>query len=132
MAKNLLLSFISTAFKIEEGEDEETNPGIYGKALAYWLSEHLNARSIAASEPAGEDFGWYIAIPSKPFTLYVACSNFDEVGHEWGVFAFAEGSFFACLFEKDQRKQAINALYQDIREILVASPEIKELKEELG
>lgn len=132
MTKSALLSFISTEFKIEEGEDEETNPGVYGKALALWLSEQLNARAIKTGEPFAEDFGWCVPIASDSFSLYAACSNFDDAGQEWGVFAFAEGGMLSRLFGGDQRKQSVTALYQSLHDILHAAPQVKELKEEAG
>jgi hypothetical protein len=41
MKQTPLLEFESSAFPVIPGEDDETNPGIYGKALAQWLAEQL-------------------------------------------------------------------------------------------
>jgi hypothetical protein len=55
-----MLSFESTAFAVVEGEDTETNPGIFGKALAEWLSARLNERGVKANPPFAEDWGWCV------------------------------------------------------------------------
>jgi hypothetical protein len=53
-----LLRFESSAFAVTPGEDQETNPGIFGRALASWVSEQLigegfNAGSVIAEDLAG-------------------------------------------------------------------------------
>ena len=47
MTQSPLLEFESSAFLVAPGEDEETNPGIYGKALAQWLAEQLRAAGFS-------------------------------------------------------------------------------------
>ena len=48
MKQSPLLEFESSAFAVMPGEDEETNPGIYGKALAQWLADRLRAAACGA------------------------------------------------------------------------------------
>lgn len=48
MNRGPLLSFESSAFPVTPGEDEETNPGIYGRELASWISEQLRAVGLHA------------------------------------------------------------------------------------
>jgi hypothetical protein len=91
-----LLEFDSSAFAIIPGEDEETNPEIYGKALALWLAEQLRATGVPAGDVFAEDFGWCVPIDAKPHALHVVCAsmgdaNAGEQQNHWGVFAFAEG-----------------------------------------
>ena len=44
-------------FAIESGEDAETNPGRYGRAVARWLSNEFVARGVPVEEVFGEDWG---------------------------------------------------------------------------
>ena len=90
MRQSALLEFESSAFAIEQGEDEHTNPGIFGKALAQWLSEQLRATGIPVGEIIAEDFGWCVPVESKPHRLYVACASAEEEPNHWRVFAFAQ------------------------------------------
>jgi len=71
MAQSALLEFESAAFAVVPGEDKETNPGIYGKALAQWLAEQLRAAGLSAGEIIPEDFGWCVPVASKPHSLHV-------------------------------------------------------------
>ena len=47
MKQTPLLAFESSAFAVIPGEDHETNPGIYGKALAQWLAGEPRAAGSA-------------------------------------------------------------------------------------
>jgi len=57
MKQSPWLEFESSAFVVVAGEDEQTNPGIYGKALAQWLAQQLRARGFAPGWVIPEDFG---------------------------------------------------------------------------
>ena len=50
MPQGPMLTFQSSAFPVVKGEDDETNPGIYGRSLAEWLSKRKVASSTASSE----------------------------------------------------------------------------------
>ncbi len=57
--------FTSDLFEIEEREDEDTNPGMYGKSLAKWLSEKFKDLGYVGTEyDAEEDI-----VPSYPTKL---------------------------------------------------------------
>jgi len=125
-----LLEFESSAFPIMPGEDEETNPGIYGKALAQWLSTQLRASGFPTGDAFAEDFGWCVPVKSKSHRLYVACASSDESGNQWKVFAFAEGGVFARLMGKDKRAETLESLFAAIRRCVESHPSIRGLREE--
>ena len=128
MRQSPLLIFESSAFPVEPGEDEETNPGIYGKALAGWLAEQLRAAGVPARDVIAEDFGWCIRVESAPHRLYVACAS-EEPDH-WQLFAFAEGGIIARLLGKDKSAESLAALYAAVRRCLESAPIIRGLREE--
>src|SRR6266849_1022453 len=101
MRQSALLDFESSAFAVERGEDEHTNPGVFGKALASWLAEQLRLHGLHAEEVIAEDFGWCVPVESKPHSLYVACASAEGTPNHWRVFVFAEGGVVARLFGKD-------------------------------
>lgn len=111
MKQSAILEFESSSFAIVPGEDEETNPGIYGKELARWLAERLVAAGVAAEEPFAEDFGWCVPVDSKPHALHVACSSTEEGPNQWRVFAFAEGGLFARMLGKDKSGEELAKLF---------------------
>jgi len=130
MKQSPLLEFESSTFAIVPGEDKQTNPGIYGKALAEWLAEELRAAGFRTGAVVAEDFGWCIPVESKPHSLYVACANAGEKPGEWRVFAFAEGGVLARLLGKDKRAEALASLFAAIRRCLQSAPGVGALREE--
>jgi hypothetical protein len=130
MKQSALLEFESSAFAIISGEDEHTNPGIYGKSLAQWLAEQLRARGISAGDVIAEDFGWCVPVESKPHNLYVACASAEEEPNHWRVFAFAEGGTLARLFGKDKSADSLSSLFSTVKQALEVAPVVKDLREE--
>lgn len=72
--------FRSTRFHVEPGEDDDTNPGIYGKQVAAWLAAELRGIGYPDTQEVPEDWGWAVVCAGKPFYLYVACSNLVSHG----------------------------------------------------
>lgn len=107
MKQSALLEFESSAFAVTPGEDEDTNPGIYGKALAQWLAEQLRAAGFSTGDVIAEDFGWGVPVESKPHSLYVVCASTGENPNHWRVFAFAEGGLVARLLAKDRSAESL-------------------------
>jgi hypothetical protein len=130
MKQSPLLEFESSAFPVVRGEDEETNPRIYGKALAQWLAEQLRAAGVPAGEVIAEDFGWCVRVESKPHTLYVACASTGEKPDQWRVFAFAEGGVMARLLGKDKRAESLASLFAAVRHCLKSAATVRGLREE--
>jgi hypothetical protein len=130
MTQTPVLEFESSAFAVIPGEDEETNPGIYGKALAQWLADQLRAADFSPGEVIAEDFGWCVPIKSAPHSLYVACASTGEKPDHWRVFAFAEGGLMARLLGKDSRAESLAALFTALRNCLQRAPNVRGLHEE--
>jgi hypothetical protein len=129
MRQSRLLEFESSAFAVIPGEDEETNPRIFGEALANWLAEQLRAAGLPARNVIAEDFGWCVRIESEPHSLYVACASGEEPD-QWRVFAFAEGGVAARLFGRDRSAESLASLFAAVRRCLESAPTIRGLREE--
>jgi hypothetical protein len=121
-----LLEFESTDFAVTDGEDDETNPGIYGRALARWIAAQLK---VADDQVIPEDFGWCVPVKSSPHHLYVACSSEDDSKNKWRVFVFAEGGLMTRLLGRDCRAEEIASLFSEIKRILAAHPDIRGITE---
>jgi len=130
MKQTALLEFESSAFPVTPGEDEATNPGIYGKALAQWIAEQLRARGLPAGEVIAEDFGWCVPVETKPHSLYVACASAEGMQNQWLVFAFAEGALMARLFGKDKSAESLSLLFSSVKNILETNPAVHGLHEQ--
>ena len=121
--------FKSDLFEIEPGEDEEINPGIYGKSLALWLSIQLKAYGYEV-EIVEEDWGRCLICSRSPHLLWVGCGNvYDQklfkdgevpIAEEvtWQCFVVAEVSFLKLLFRTLKTSPEKKKLYEDLGAIL--------------
>ena len=69
------VQFTSDAFPPYPGEDEEINPGIWGKRLAEFIVSKLPDHRIATDEFYTEDWGWEIPVKNEVFPMFIGCSN---------------------------------------------------------
>jgi hypothetical protein len=130
MVQSPVLAFRSLAFAAAAGEDEATNPGIFGKALANWLGEALRSQKVPAGEVIAEDFGWCLRVGAKPDRFYVACASDPEQRGRWQVFVFQDRGMLAGIFGKGGRSEAVDTLYATVRNVLTAAPEVLDLRSE--
>jgi hypothetical protein len=124
------LSFASTVFVVEAGEDEKTNPGVFGKAFAHWLVGQLRARGVPAGAVIPEDFAWCIRVGSASDKLYIACGSAFDEPVRWKAFVFSDRGAISRLFSAGAKPEAIDSLYATMKAILAAAPEVSDLEEE--
>ena len=90
--------FSSQHFAVEPKEDQETNPGIYGKSLATWVAAKLNERGVPVERIIAEDFGRCVLVKSKPFMLWIGCASLDDDPTRWQMFLALERGLIARFF----------------------------------
>jgi len=124
------VEFVSDAFPSYPDEDEDINPGIWGKRLAEYLCSHLPGHGITPMEPYTEDWGWEIPIKNEKFKMFIGCSNQLEQG----------GNRFLCfidpskpevrkgLFGKVDARSDISRVAEAIDKILTSNPAITDLR----
>ena len=124
------VEFVSDAFPPYPNEDEEINPGIWGKRLAEYLRLQLPAQGIKPLEPYTEDWGWAIPIENDAFRMFIGCSNQLEPG----------GNRFLCfvepskpevrkgLFKKIDARPDIERVSGALDRILLSNESIAELR----
>ena len=133
--------FKSTLFEIEPGEDEEINPGRYGRQAAVWLKQKLEQKGYQVEDTINEDWGRCLMCQRTPFYLWVGIANMDAAPFEnpprtavvpnkqdvvWHCFAVAELAFFKRLFGKGAEVDAARGkLDTTLRAILESEPAIE-------
>ena len=125
MEQTLMLEFDSTAFWRLPGEEEATNPGIFGKGLAHWLAERLREAGVDAQKVVPEDFGWSVQVRSDSHTLYVVCANSPGGENRWRVFAYSESK----LVGKQKEADSLTALYGAVKQCLESDPAIQNIQQ---
>lgn len=125
---NRLLTFTSTAFPVQPGEDQATNPGLYGKALAGWIREQLAARGVGTEGVIPEDFGWVVMISRQPFLLWVGCCSEDDSTRQWRLFVAAEPGLLQRLLRRVDPRPRVAEIEQHLEAILRANPDVQDLR----
>lgn len=123
--------FESDLFEIEEGEDDETNPKMYGKRLSGWIRQKLIGFGYDVEEVIPEDFGWLVLCQRSPYLLGVVCVSHidDQTMREddpppepdrvtWCCTIFVEVPFFKRLFGKVDTTEGVKKLDRELRGIL--------------
>ena len=72
------VEFRSAKFPPYEREEEQINPGLWGKRLAEYWVQKLSEKGIKPGEPIAEDWGWYVTVEVDGTRLAVCC------GHQYG------------------------------------------------
>jgi hypothetical protein len=134
--------FRSSQFEIEPGEDQEINPGMYGRQLAHWLKQRLEEKGYRVEDIINEDWGRCLMCSRDPFMLWVGCGSVTDddtaqAGDDppakdrviWHCFATAEVFFWKRLFRKVETAPAVSKLYADLGEILRAEPAVTLVQE---
>jgi hypothetical protein len=121
------VEFRSSKFPPYENEEEEINPGLWGKRLAEYLVLKLSEKGIRTEEIIPEDWGWYVRVKNDGFRLALCC------GHQYG-----ENDQFLCftepktpvvrkLFRKIDAGPQLSRLVEALQEILASDPDIREI-----
>lgn len=116
------VTFTTDFFKPIPGEDEQTNPARFGKALAEWLAERLKERGMPVEGVIPEDFGWVVMVARKPFMLWLGCGNTDGSTTEWSVFPVAESSLIQRLFRRIDPNSEVERLRAHLAELVPLIP----------
>lgn len=122
-----LISFTSSSFRAVPGEDANTQPGVFGHALATWLADELEVHGVVTRGVISEDFGWCIPVVTEPHRTYVACASADDSCTTWTVFVFSEGGLLARLVGRDSRSRDIDTTFSKVSSVLAKNPSVRGL-----
>lgn len=123
MTSTLPIWVATSFFEIEPGEDQETNPGVYGRAFAWWLADRLRARGEPVEQVLAEDWGRCIVLARKPYLLWIGCSNRAGRTDEWGAFVTAETGFWQRLFRTVDPGPTVARLHRMLDETMREVPQ---------
>lgn len=70
--------FKSNKFQIHKNEDEETNPGCYGKELGLWLCDKFSELGYEVEELIAEDWGWCVMCSREEYLLWIGCGAMSD------------------------------------------------------
>jgi hypothetical protein len=122
------VTFRSDTFPPYEGEEEQINPGLWGKRLAEYLVEKFAGTGIETEEPIPEDWGWYIPIKNERFRLAICCGHQDGKDDEFLCFTDPSTPVIKKLFKKIDASEELQRVVAALDNILASDPEIREVE----
>ncbi len=121
------VEFRSSNFPPYEGEEEQINPGLWGKRLAEYLVQKLAERGIQTEEMIAEDWGWYVPVRNEGFRLALCCGHQNGDDDEFLCFTDPKTPVVKKLFKKIDATPQLARLTEALQQIFASDPEIREV-----
>src|SRR6478736_10160924 len=118
------VEFRSNKFPPYDGEEEQINPGLWGKRLAEYFVQKLAEKGIEADPIIAEDWGWYVPIKNEGFRLALCCGHQDGDDDEFLCFTDPSGPIIRKLFKKIDATEQLGRLVAALEKVLSSDPEI--------
>jgi hypothetical protein len=120
------VEFRSDAFPPYENEEQEVNPGRYGKRLAEFLSRGLIEHGFEPLAPIGEDWGWLVRVKNDRFPLWIGCGNYDEYPDGFLAFIEPHRPIIRRFLRRINTRESVEALQKAVDKILSNHPNIRD------
>ena len=121
------VEFRCAKFPPYAGEEEQINPGIWGKRLAEYLVQKLSEKGIKTEEIIAEDWGWYIPIQNEGFRLAICCGHQDGDDDEFLCFTDPSTPVVKKFFKKIDATAQLVRLTEAMRQIFSSDSEIRDV-----
>jgi hypothetical protein len=121
------VEFRSHKFPPYNGEEEQINPGLWGKRLAEYLMQRLGEKGIEIQGMIAEDWGWYVEVRNDGFPLGLCCGHQNGDDDQFLCFTEPNAPVVKKLFKKIDATPQLIRLTAALREILAADAEIREV-----
>jgi hypothetical protein len=118
------VTFRSKKFPPYNGEEEQINPGLWGKRLAEYLVDKLKPHGIETEEIIAEDWGWYIPIKNERFRLAICCGHQNGDDDEFLCFTDPATPIIRKLFKRIDATHELTRVLTAMEKILSSDPEI--------
>ncbi len=122
------VAFRSRNFPPYDGEEEQINPGLWGKRLAEYLVDKLKTHGIETEEVIAEDWGWYIPIKNEGFRLAICCGHQNGDDDEFLCFTDPATPIIRKLFKKIDATRELTRVVSSMGNILSSDPEITDIE----
>ena len=120
--------FRSHKFPPYDGEEEQINPGLWGKRLAEYVKEKLAAHRIETGEIVMEDWGCLLPVKNEAFALSVACGHQNGDDDEFLCFIEPSKPVIRKLFRKIDTTHDVGRVSVALEKIFKSDADIRELR----
>jgi hypothetical protein len=121
------VEFRCAKFPPYEGEEEQINPGLWGKRLAEYLVQRLSENGIKAREMIAEDWGWYVPIEIDGVRLAICCGHQYGDDDEFLCFTDPSTPIVRKFFKKIDVTAQLARLTEAMQRVLSSDPDIRDV-----
>ena len=121
------VEFRSSKFPPYEREEEEINPGLWGKRLTEYLARRLTEEGIATEPMVMEDWGCYLPIKSEGPRLALCCGHQNGGDDQFIVFTDPSTPNVKKLFRTVDISAELAHVLKVLEKILRSDPEIRDI-----
>ncbi|MHC4289771.1 MAG: hypothetical protein ACYSOF_10620 [Planctomycetota bacterium] len=122
------VEFRTDKFPPYKGEEEEINPDRWGKRLAEYIEQKLNAKGIKTGEMYTEDWGWALPIENDDFSMWIGCGNYLEWPDGFLCFVESKKPFVRKWFLKIDTREKVGRVVGALDKILTSDPDIRDIR----
>ncbi len=122
------VEFRSNKFPPYEGEEEEINPGLWGRRLAEYLKEKLTGSGIPTDGIVTEDWGCLLGVKNNSFPLAIGCGHQEGADDEFLCFIEPSKPVIRKWIRKIDTTQAVGRLSDALQKILASDPDIRDVR----
>ena len=122
-----MVTFRSRKFPPYDGEEEQINPGLWGRRLAEYLVDRLAGTGVETEEPIPEDWGWFIPVRHDRFRLAICCGHQNGEDDEFLCFTDPSTPIVRKLFKKVDLTEELERIVNALEAILSADPDITDV-----
>ena len=120
--------FRSDEFPAYASEDDEVNPGRFGKRLALYLSKVLAASGETVQDPIAEDWGWVVPVNNEEFRLWIGVGNYEEYPNGFLCFIEPSREYVRKLFRKIPTRSRVEEIQEKVATGLERHSGIQEIQ----
>ena len=120
------VEFRSDRFPAYDGEEEQINPGRWGRRLAEFLRENLRKEGFQTEELVAEDWGWMLPIKNDEFRLWIGCGNYEEYPDGFLCFIEPHTPFVRRLLRRIDTRERVASLQRAMDTILSDAAGVRE------
>jgi hypothetical protein len=122
------LEFKSNKFPAYDGEEQQINPGLWGKRLAEYLEQNLKAHGFETKRMNPEDWGWCLPIRNDDFSLWIGCGHQSGDNDEFLCFIHPDKAVIRKWFKTINTAEKIGRLANALEKILTSDPAIRDFR----
>ena len=121
------VEFRSDKFPPYDSEEDQINPGVWGKRLAEYLQENLPHQGLKVTSIGMEDWGWMIELENEGFPLWIGCGHQNGDDDEFLCFIEPSKPFIRKWLRKIDTRAQVARVAEALKEVLEANPDIRDV-----